>query len=104
MAFLNPDNILVTFKDTGIVRRILNGVMLQKPFLDVNIATYGYRGMLGIAISNNNSNTFGNDKFGTNNNCSSGISSPDNSNIISKYYLVYYTAATKRRWRRYYTR
>ena len=26
MAFLDPDNILVTEKDTGIVRRVLNGV------------------------------------------------------------------------------
>jgi len=95
MAFLNPDNILVTEKDTGIVRRILNGVMLQKPLLDVNVATYGHRGMLGIAISNNNSSTFGNDKFGTNNNGSSGISSPNNANIISKYVFVYYTAAQR---------
>jgi aldose sugar dehydrogenase len=56
MAFLDPDNILVTEKDTGTVRRILNGVMLQIPLLDVNVVTYGHRGMLGIAISNNNSN------------------------------------------------
>ena len=96
MAFLDPDNILVTEKDTGIVRRILNGVMLQKPLLDVNVATYGHRGMLGIAISNNNSNTFGNDKIGTNNNNgSSGISSPNNANIISKYVFVYHTAAQR---------
>jgi hypothetical protein len=95
MAFLNPDNILVTEKDTGIVRRILNGVMLQKPLLDVNVATYGHRGMLGIAISNNNSNTFGNPKIGTNDNDSSGISSPNNANIISKYVFVYYTAAQR---------
>jgi hypothetical protein len=51
--------------------------------------------MLGIAISNNNSSTFGNDKFGTNNNGSSGISSPNNANIISKYVFVYYTAAQR---------
>ena len=95
MAFLDPDNILVTEKDTGIVRRILNGVMLQKPLLDVNVATYGHRGMLGIAISNNNSNTFGNDKIGTNDNGSSGISSPNNANIISKYVFVYYTSAQR---------
>jgi aldose sugar dehydrogenase len=95
MAFLDPDNILVTEKDTGIVRRILNGVILQKPLIDVNVATYGHRGMLGIAISNNNGNTFGNDKIGTNDNGSSGISSPNNANVISKYVFVYYTSAQK---------
>ena len=54
MAFLGPDDILVTEKDTGNVRRIVNGVMLQEPLLDVNVATYGHRGILGIAVSNNN--------------------------------------------------
>ena len=86
MAFLDPDNILVTEKDTGIVRRILNGVMLQKPLLDVNVATYGHRGI---------SNSFGNDKIGTNNNGSSGILSPNNANAISKYVFVYYSAAQR---------
>jgi glucose/arabinose dehydrogenase len=95
MAFLDPDNILVTEKDTGTVRRILNGVMLQKPLLDVNVATYGHRGMLGIAISNNNSNTLGNAKIGTNENDSSGNSSPNNANVISKYVFVYYTSAKR---------
>ena len=95
MAFLDHDNILVTEKDTGTVRRILNGVMLQKPLLDVNVATYGHRGMLGIAISNNNSNTFGNAKIGTKDNDSSGISSPNNANVISKYVFVYYTSAKR---------
>ena len=73
---------------------MLNGVMLQKPLLDVNVATYGHREMLGIAISNINSNNFGNDKIGTNNNNgSSGISSSNNANIISKYVFVYCIAA-----------
>src|SRR5919107_960002 len=52
MAFLDQDDILVIEKDTGIVRRIVNGTMLQKPLLDVNVATQGHRGMLGIAVSN----------------------------------------------------
>jgi glucose/arabinose dehydrogenase len=50
MAFLDPDNILVTEKDTGIVRRILNGVILQKPLLDVNGGETIYR-----IVPNNNS-------------------------------------------------
>ena len=52
MAFLDQDDILVIEKDTGIVRRIVNGVLLQDPLLDVNVATQGHRGMLGIAVSN----------------------------------------------------
>ena len=65
--------------------------------------TYGHRGMLGIAISNNN-NTFGNAKIGTNDNDSSGISSPNNANVISKYVFVYYTSAKREDGGRYYTR
>jgi aldose sugar dehydrogenase len=51
MAFLGPKDILVTEKDTGTVRRIVNGTILPQPLLDVNVASYGHRGMLGIAIA-----------------------------------------------------
>src|SRR5215208_5288716 len=92
MAFLGPDDILVTEKDTGAVRRIVNGVMLQDPLLDVNVATFGHRGMLGIAVSDNNS-TLGGDK---NSNHSSSISSSNNNdNFVSKYVFLYYTASQK---------
>ena len=53
MAFLAPDDILVLEKDIGLVRRILNGTMLEKPILDVGVANKGDRGMLGIAVSKN---------------------------------------------------
>jgi glucose/arabinose dehydrogenase len=95
MAFLDPDNILVTEKDTGVVRRILNGVMLQKPLLDVNVATYGHRGMLGIAVSNNNNNFLCTDKIGTNNYDTDSVFSPKNVNVISKYVFLFYTAAQR---------
>jgi aldose sugar dehydrogenase len=52
MAFLGPNDILVLEKEKGTVQRIVNGEMLPEPLLDVNVATYGHRGMLGIAISN----------------------------------------------------
>lgn len=96
MAFLGPDDILVTEKDTGNVRRIVNGVMLQEPLLDVNVATYGHRGMLGIAVSNNN-NTLGVDKNSNRNNNSSSIisSSNNNDNAVSKYVFLYYTASQR---------
>jgi glucose/arabinose dehydrogenase len=50
-AFLGPNDMLVTEKDTGTVMRIVNGTKLQQPLINVNVATYGHRGMLGIAIS-----------------------------------------------------
>jgi aldose sugar dehydrogenase len=52
IAFLGSNDILVIEKDTGIVRRIVNNTMMKEPLLDVNVATFGHRGMLGIAISN----------------------------------------------------
>ena len=50
MAFLGPNDILVTEKNEGTVKRILDGKMLPEPLLDVNVATELERGMLGIAV------------------------------------------------------
>jgi aldose sugar dehydrogenase len=87
MAFLDQDDILVIEKDTGIVRRILNGTMLQKPLLDVNVATQGHRGMLGIAVSNIPSSSL---DRGISNNKTTLTSNTN----ITKYVFLYYTAAT----------
>jgi aldose sugar dehydrogenase len=57
MAFLGPDDILVLEKDNGTVRRIVNGTMLSKPLLEVNVRAEDERGMLGIAVSTNNNST-----------------------------------------------
>ena len=96
MAFLGPDDILVTEKDTGVIRRILNGVMLQKPLLDVNVANYGHRGMLGIAVSNKDTdNILGNDKISIKNYGSAGILTPNNAKVLPIYVFVYYTVAQK---------
>jgi glucose/arabinose dehydrogenase len=51
MAFLGPNDILVLEKNNGTVQRIVNGVMLKKPLLDVNVASKYERGMLGIAVA-----------------------------------------------------
>jgi glucose/arabinose dehydrogenase len=53
MAFLGPNDILVLEKDNGIVKRIVNGVILEEPILDVNVATAFERGLVGIAIAKN---------------------------------------------------
>ena len=57
MAFLGPNDILVLEKDTGMVKRIVNGVSLKEPVLDVNVATAYERGLLGIAITKNDNKT-----------------------------------------------
>jgi glucose/arabinose dehydrogenase len=57
MAFVGPDDILVLQKDNGIVKRIVNGVTLNEPVLDVNVATAYERGLLGIAIAKNHNET-----------------------------------------------
>jgi aldose sugar dehydrogenase len=93
MAFLGPDDILVIEKDTGIVRRIVNGVMLQEPLLDVNVATFGHRGMLGIAISN--SSPPSDDQIlvsAINNNNTSGNRNSESNTNSTKYVFLYYTA------------
>jgi aldose sugar dehydrogenase len=57
MAFLNSDDILVLEKNNGIVRRIINGMSLSEPLLDVNVANANERGLLGIAVAKNDRNT-----------------------------------------------
>jgi glucose/arabinose dehydrogenase len=51
MAFLAPNDILVLEKNTGKVDRIVNGRLLPNPVLDVAVANYIERGLLGITIS-----------------------------------------------------
>jgi aldose sugar dehydrogenase len=57
MAFIGPDDILVLEKDIGIVKRIVNGTILEEPLLDVNVATAFERGLIGIAIAKNDNET-----------------------------------------------
>jgi glucose/arabinose dehydrogenase len=57
MAFIGPNDILVLEKDSGIVKRIVNGVILEESVLDVNVATAYERGLLGIAIAENENDT-----------------------------------------------
>jgi glucose/arabinose dehydrogenase len=51
MAFLGQHDILVLEKNNGTVRRIVNGVSLSNPLLDVAVASKDERGLLGIAIA-----------------------------------------------------
>jgi aldose sugar dehydrogenase len=47
MAFIGPDDILILEKDTVIVKRIVNGTVLEKPILDVNVANSVERCLCG---------------------------------------------------------
>src|SRR5688572_5339922 len=51
MAFVAPNDILVLQKDDGRVRRVLNGVLLPDPVLDLATQPTGERGLLGIAVN-----------------------------------------------------
>ena len=53
MAFLDNGDALVLEKQNGTVRKIVNGSVLPDPVLDVDVANYDTRGMLGIAIAKN---------------------------------------------------
>src|SRR5215208_4834805 len=50
MGFLGPDDFLILEK-AGTVKRVTNGVILDKPLLQVDVSVKDERGLLGIAIS-----------------------------------------------------
>jgi len=51
MVFISSNEFLILERNEGKVYRVTNGEMDSIPLLDVNVATDGYRGMLGIAVS-----------------------------------------------------
>ncbi|HEX7141616.1 MAG TPA: PQQ-dependent sugar dehydrogenase [Nitrososphaeraceae archaeon] len=53
MAFIDNNNILVLEKEKGTVRLISNGILQEQPVLKVDVASNSERGLLGIAIMNN---------------------------------------------------
>jgi len=53
MAFLGPNDILVTEKNTGKIMRIIDGLLMPLPLLDVPVATSIERGLLGAVVSKN---------------------------------------------------
>lgn len=57
MVFIAHNDILVLEKETGTVKRIVNGTLLEKPLLDLNVATKVDRGLLGVSFSKNSDGT-----------------------------------------------
>src|ERR1700704_777193 len=49
MAFIGTHDILVLEKNTGTVKRVVNGVV-QGPVLDLAVNNFSERGLLGIAL------------------------------------------------------
>ena len=58
MEFLSDDDILVLEKNTGAVRRVVNGTLLKDPLLDVAVSTKDEWGMLGIAVAEGVGHTY----------------------------------------------
>src|SRR5215213_336259 len=58
MAFLGPDDFLILEKNTGNVKRFVNGTLIEKPLLHVNTSIKDERGLLGIAISEKDKNNY----------------------------------------------
>jgi len=56
IAVIGKDDILVAEKKTGIIDRIVDGKLQGAPLLDVNVATKGDRGVLGMAVYKNSTN------------------------------------------------
>ena len=81
MAFLGSNDILVLEKNKGTVQRIINGSILKEPLLDVNVASRGERGMLGIAVS----------KAGIVNNSDTNLTNEKTITPEKTYVYLYYT-------------
>ena len=60
MAFLGPDDFLILEKNTGNVKRYVNGTLNDKPLLHVKPSIKDERGLLGIAINEKNKNDYKN--------------------------------------------
>ena len=72
MAFLGPDDFLILEK-AGTVKRVTNGVILDKPLLQVDVSVKDERGLLGIAISEKKKNLNDNGTSIQNNNISHNV-------------------------------
>ena len=61
MAFIDTNDFLILEKNTGFVKRVIDGVVQPNPLLELNVDSKDERGLLGIAVDkkmNNNNNYF----------------------------------------------
>jgi glucose/arabinose dehydrogenase len=76
MAFLGPDDFLILEK-SGIVKRVTNDKVLDKPLLQIDVSVKDERGLLGIAVSEKENNSNG-----------TSISNKDISYNVFLYYVM----------------
>src|SRR5687768_8881971 len=82
MAFIDNNNILVLEKEKGTVRLISNGILQETPVLEVDVNSNNERGLLGIAIMNNDTVFL----YYTESSSSSSSSSEDNELLRNRVY------------------
>ncbi|HEX9318536.1 MAG TPA: PQQ-dependent sugar dehydrogenase [Nitrososphaeraceae archaeon] len=58
MAFLGPNNIFVTEKNSGMVQRVVNGTISKVPLVQLNVTKADERGLLGVALSASKNKVF----------------------------------------------
>src|SRR5215207_10034622 len=85
MAFLGPDDFLILEK-AGTVKRVTNGVVLDKPLLQVDVSVKDERGLLGIAIS---------EKKNLADDNGASIKNNNNNNISHNVFLYYVVCKEK---------
>ena len=51
MEFLGPNDFLILEKDTGLVKRVINGKTIETPLLQIEVSKKDERGLLGVAVS-----------------------------------------------------
>ena len=55
MSFLGPDDIVILEKNSGTVKRIVNGEMMDEPLLEINVEKRKESGLTGSAVAHNSS-------------------------------------------------
>ena len=58
MSFLGTEEILLLEKNSGMVRRAMNGTISKEPLIQVNVSKADERGLLGIALSSDKKRFF----------------------------------------------
>ncbi|MGD1836074.1 MAG: PQQ-dependent sugar dehydrogenase, partial [Nitrososphaeraceae archaeon] len=66
MAFLGPSDFVILEKNTGLVKRVVDGNVVSKPLAEIDVSKKDERGLLGVAVSKikkeNNTNNNNNNK------------------------------------------
>ncbi|HEU5120102.1 MAG TPA: PQQ-dependent sugar dehydrogenase, partial [Candidatus Nitrosocosmicus sp.] len=67
MEFLGPNDFLILEKDTGLVKRVINGKTIETPLLQIEVSKKDERGLLGVAVSERKTSNSTDDSLVNNN-------------------------------------